>query len=183
LVFKLKILLTGANGYIGRRLLQVLAEADHQVIALVRSSQRAKVLSHLKSNVEFLEGDLLKLDTLINIPNDIEAAYYLVHSMGGRASGFAEFEARCAKNFSQVISRTKAKQIIYLSGLSHGSSLSEHMGSRQKVETILKEGPVPLTALHAGIIIGSGSASFEIIRDLVEKLLILLPFTRQKEHK
>jgi uncharacterized protein YbjT (DUF2867 family) len=174
LVFKLKILLTGANGYIGTRLLQVLAEAGHYIVALVRSSQRIKTLPHLSRNIDIIEGDLLDLNSLNSIPNDIEAAYYLVHSMGGQASGFSDFESRCAENFSAMIRKTKAKQIIYLSGLSHEGKLSEHMDSRQRVEGILKNSSIPLTTLRAGVVIGSGSASFEIIRDLVEKLPVMI---------
>lgn len=171
---KLKILLTGANGYIGTRLLQVLAEAGHNVVALVRSSRRIKILAHLSSNVEVIEADLLEIDSLNSIPDDIEAAYYLVHSMGNQASGFSDFESRCAENFSTAIRKTEAKQIIYLSGLSHESELSEHMGSRQRVEEILRDSSIPLTTLRAGIVIGSGSASFEIVRDLVEKLPVMV---------
>ncbi|SCA58561.1 Uncharacterized protein YbjT [Chlamydiales bacterium SCGC AB-751-O23] len=174
MVFKLKILLTGANGYIGTRLLRVLAEEGHEVYALVRSSRRIKIPTHLENKVKVLEGDLLELDSLENIPDDIQIAYYLVHSMGNQASGFADFEARCAENFSKVVKKTNTKQIVYLSGLSHESSLSEHMDSRQKVEGVLRDSGVPLTTLRAGIVIGSGSASFEIIRDLVEKLPIMV---------
>ena len=87
---------------------------------------------------------------------------------------FRSLEASSAENFSKAIARTDARQVIYLSGLSHESSLSEHMGSRQRVEEILRAGSVPVTTLCAGIVIGSGSASFEIVRDLVEKLPVMV---------
>lgn len=171
---QLKVLLTGANGYVGVRLLQVLAEAGCEVIALVRSSLRISVPLHLKDRVNVIEGDLLEVKSLQGIPEDIDVAYYLVHSMGHQASGFAELESRCAENFVQVLSKTCAKQIIYLSGLTQGDALSEHMSSRQNVEEVLRRASASLTVLRAGIVIGSGSASFEIVRDLVEKLPVMV---------
>ena len=165
-----KILLTGANGYIGTRLLSLLGEEGHHIVALVRSEKRLLVPPHLKKQVSLVVADLLDKETLKNIPQDIDAAYYLVHSMGQQSTGFSELEAKSAKNFTEEISRTNCKQIIYLSGLSEGDKLSEHMSSRHQVEEILSSGSTPVTVFRAGIIIGSGSASFEIIRDLVEKL-------------
>lgn len=171
---KFNVLLTGANGYVGTRLLQVLAEAGHKVIALVRSSLRLTIPPHLESCVEIIEGDLLEPASLLAIPENIDVAYYLVHSMGHQARGFADLESRCAENFVQALSKTHVKQIIYLSGLARASDLSEHMSSRQNIEVILKKASASLTTLRAGIVIGSGSASFEIVRDLVEKLPVMV---------
>lgn len=168
-----KILLTGANGYIGNRLLDLLCKEGHKVVALVRSQRRLSIPNHLKDQVTVVVGDLLDKDTL-QFPPDIDVAYYLVHSMGQQATGFSELETQCARNFTGAINKTECKQVIYLSGLSHGENLSEHMSSRQNVEDVLKEGTVPLTIFRAGIIIGSGSASFEIIRDLVEILPVMV---------
>ncbi len=171
----MKILLTGANGYIGKQLLYVLVEQQgHQVVALVRSKRRLEVPDHLKEKVEVVEGDLLDQDSLSSLPEDIDVAYYLVHSMSATSKGFQTLEKRSAMNFSNWISRSKAKQIIFLSGLSNDADLSPHFQSRLEVEKVLRQSRVPLTVLRAGIIIGSGSASFEIIRDLVEKLPVMV---------
>jgi len=169
----MKILLTGANGYIGTRLLPLLAEQQHEIYALVRSRFRIQIPEKFQSQLHIVEGDLLVPDSLKAIPDDIDAAYYLVHSMS-YSEKFSELEAHSAENFRKRIEQTKAKQIIYLSGLSNDSHLSRHLTSRKKVGEILKEGKTPVTILMAGIIIGSGSASFEIIRDLVEKLPLMI---------
>lgn len=169
-----KILIAGANGYIGTRLLTLLGERGHSIIALVRSKGRLFIPEHLKDQVSMIAADLLDKKSLLKIPVDIDAAYYLVHSMGKKASGFSEMEEDSANNFIEVVGKTKCKQIIYLSGLSHGHEQSEHMRSRHNVETTLKSGSIPVTIFRTGIIIGSGSASFEIIRDLVEKLPLMV---------
>ena len=112
--------------------------------------------------------------SLADIPEDIDTAFYLVHSMGHTNQGFADMEARCAENFVKRTRETQLKQIIYLGGIVNDEDLSEHLKSRQNVEDILQTGQAALTVLRAGIIIGSGSASFEIIRDLVEKLPVMI---------
>jgi len=169
----MKVLLTGANGYIGTRLLPRLVEEGHEVYALVRSRSRIEIPVNFRSKVHIIEADLLKPSSLLKIPDDIDAAYYLVHSMS-YSQKFSELEAESAKNFAERLENTKAKQIIYLSGLSNEVGLSRHLTSRKRVGEILHEGKVPATILMAGIIIGSGSASFEIIRDLVEKLPVMI---------
>ena len=166
----MKILLTGAGGYIGSRLMPVLIEAGHEIVALTRSRARLSI----PIGDQIIEADLLEPKSLDAIPKDIDAAYYLVHSMGEHSNGFAAKEAESARHFCQAIEQTNAKQIIYLSGLAHGKQLSEHMQSRKLVGEILEKSSIPTTILEAGIIIGSGSASFEIIRDLVEKLPIMV---------
>jgi len=168
-----KILLTGANGYIGTRLLPRLAEAKHEIYILVRSKLRIELPEKFKDQIHIIEADLLDLKSLNQIPEDIDAAYYLVHSMSD-SKKFAKLERQSAKNFKNRIEKTQAKQIIYLSGLVNDEHLSTHLSSRKKVGEILKTGKVPVTILMTGIIIGSGSASFEIIRDLVEKLPIMV---------
>ena len=170
----MKILLTGANGYIGTRLLLRLLDAGHQVVALVRSKGRIKLPESYAKSVEVIEADLLSPDSLQAIPEEIDIVYYLVHSMSSSSDKFVEMEAQSAKNFRQRIDQTRAKQIIYLSGLVNDVELSHHLSSRKNVETILRQGKVPVTTLMAGIIIGSGSASFEIMRDLVEKLPVMI---------
>ena len=170
----MKVLLTGANGYIGTRLLFRLLEAGHEVAAFVRSSMRIEVPEQYKAQVSVIEGDLLDPKSLKAIPEDIDAAYYLVHSMSTSAEKFTSLESESAANFANRISQTNARQIIYLSGLVNEEELSRHLASRKNVEDILRQGRVLVTTLMAGIIIGSGSASFEIIRDLVEKLPVMI---------
>jgi uncharacterized protein YbjT (DUF2867 family) len=170
----MKILLTGANGYIGKRLLPALVEEGHEVVCLVRDANRLAITSSIRSKVDVVTGDLLELESLKSIPDDIEVAFYLVHSMSHTAKDFSNFERVCAENFISSIAQTKAKQIIYLSGIVNDKNLSTHLKSRLNVEEILSRSNIALTTLRAGIIIGSGSASFEIIRDLVEKLPVMI---------
>lgn len=169
----MKILLTGATGYIGARLLPRLVDEGHEVCALVRNQSRIAMLRNTYPSLQVIEADLLNPFSLLTIPPDIEAAYYLVHSMSD-SQKFSELEAASAKNFVSQLENTQAKQIIYLSGLANEADLSSHLNSRKQVGEILKSGKVPVTILMAGIIIGSGSASFEIIRDLVEKLPLMI---------
>ena len=125
-------------------------------------------------HLSVLEVDFLKPDTLQNIPSDIDAAYYLIHSMSTSTGDFEKMEETSAINFRDCIQQTKARQVIYLSGIVNEEILSKHLTSRRNVERILGSGSYSLTTLRAGIIIGSGSASFEIIRDLVEKLPVMI---------
>lgn len=166
----MKVLLTGANGYIGRRLLPLLVKEGVQVVCLVRDKRRFSLEPELAAKVEVYEADLLYPEQLQQLPKDLDAAYYLVHSMGSTHQGFHTQEEESALHFRQALEKTAARQIIYLSGISNAGALSPHLQSRRKVEEILSRGPIALTVLRAAIIIGSGSASFEIIRDLVEKL-------------
>lgn len=170
----MKILLTGASGYIGQRLLQVLLDNGHEVICCVRDFARFDLKKYESQNVSAIEVDFLNSETLINIPRDIDSTYYLIHSMSTQTGKFEELEALSAHHFIQGISNTSAKQIIYLSGIANETILSKHLSSRKNVEQILGSSRIPLTTLRAGIIVGSGSASFEIIRDLVEKLPIMI---------
>lgn len=170
----MKILLTGATGYIGQRLLPVLISNGHNVVCCVRDKQRFDTSKYDRTKVEVIEVDFLKEETLINIPNDIDAAYYLIHSMSAPAGDFQEMEALSAENFRNRIEQTGLKQVIYLSGIVNEPKLSKHLSSRKQVEEILTAGKYHLTTLRAGIIVGEGSASFEIIRDLVEKLPIMI---------
>ena len=170
----MKILLTGANGYIGKRLLPVLVEDGHEVVCLVRDPRRLNVPEGLRGRVSVIGGDLLDYASLEKVPADIDTAFYLVHSMSNTAQGFAEMEQRCAENFMRRMRDTSLKQTFYLSGIVNDRDLSPHLKSRHNVEKILGSAGIPLTVLRAGIIIGSGSASFEIIRDLVEKLPLMI---------
>jgi uncharacterized protein YbjT (DUF2867 family) len=173
----MKILLTGSTGYIGRRLLPVLVGAGHHVICLVRDQRRFDwddFSEDFLKQVSVIEVDLSDSKSFGLVPTDIDVAYYLVHSMSSSNLDFTKMEAISAQNFVAFINTTTAKQTIYLSGIVNDADLSAHLLSRKNVEDILKSATAPLTVLRAAIIIGSGSASFEIIRDLVEKLPVMV---------
>ena len=170
----MKILLTGANGYIGTRILPVLLQLGHEVVCMVRDKRRFNEESDFGDKVKIITGDLLKPDSLKNLPSDIDSAYYLVHSMTSGNETFDKLESESARNFVDAIEKTSCQQIIYLTGIVNDSNLSKHLTSRLEVESILKGSKIPCTTLRAAIIIGSGSASFEIIRDLVEKLPVMV---------
>lgn len=170
----MKILLTGATGYIGQRLLPVLLEQGHEVVCLVREAARFNTDRFSSPElISTFEADLTDPVSLEDIPADIDAAYFLVHSMSFKGD-FSDDERRSAEHFTKAISRTCARQVIYLSGIVNSKELSKHLASRKMVEDTLSKGDIPVTTLRAGIIVGSGSASFEIIRDLVEKLPVMV---------
>jgi uncharacterized protein YbjT (DUF2867 family) len=181
----MKILLTGVTGYIGKRLLPVLLEEGYEVVCCVRDKKRfdsSRLVLRAEpegsqipcSGLTIIEADFLEKESLAAIPEDIDAAYYLVHSMSSAIGDFEELEKRSAENFRDRINQTHAKQVIYLSGIINSEELSKHLSSRKAVEEVLGQGRYKLTTLRAGIIVGSGSASFEIIRDLVEKLPVMI---------
>ncbi|MES3018119.1 MAG: SDR family oxidoreductase [Bacteroidota bacterium] len=170
----MKILLTGVTGYIAQRLLPVLLENGHKVICCVRDKSRFNKEKYNSPELEVIEADFLDSNTLNTIPNDIEAAYYLIHSMSTESGEFDEMEQTCALNFVERMKHTSVSQVVYLSGIVNSDDLSKHLTSRKNVEEILSTGDYSLTTLRAGIIVGSGSASFEIIRDLVEKLPFMI---------
>lgn len=169
----MKILLTGATGYIGKRILPVLVQSGHEVICGVRDPQRMSIPKLMRSSVQVVQLDLLNPESLSSIPDDIDVAYYLVHSMSSN-EGYQKLEQDSAVNFREAINKTNVKQVIYLSGIVNDEQLSKHLNSRLIVEKELSKGDYHLTTLRSGIIIGSGSASFEIIRDLVEKLPVMV---------
>ena len=170
----MNILLTGATGYIAQRLLPELLSANHFVYCCVRDKSRFNFQRFDNPGICVIEVDLLREETLQNIPLDIDVAYYLVHSMSTSNGDFEKMEATSAENFKSRMMHTNVKQVIYLTGIVNERHLSKHLQSRLQVENILKSNSYSLTAIRAGIIVGSGSASFEIIRDLVEKLPIMI---------
>ncbi len=169
----MRILLTGANGYIGLRLLPSLVEAGHEVVCCVRDRKRLDMKPAYKDQVEVFEVDFLEEINWEKAPQNIDVAYYLIHSMAS-SGDFETKEEKAAKSFVNFVNRIGVKQIIYLSGIVNEDELSKHLRSRLKVENILKTAEAPHTVLRAGIIVGSGSASFEIMRDLVEKLPVMV---------
>ncbi len=171
----MKILLTGANGYIGKRLLPLLLEQGHEVVCCVRDKKRFPQNGYYAHpNINVIEIDFLKEIQGIEAVADIDAAYYLIHSMSENTREFEKLEELSAYNFVKLIKQTTVQQIIYLGGITNDKELSRHLTSRKRVEDILFSSGRPVTALKAGIIVGSGSSSFEIIRDLVEKLPVMI---------
>lgn len=170
----MKILLTGANGYIGMRLLPLLLKDGHELVCAVRNASRLSVDSEVKKKLTIVEIDFLKDVKPEVLPKDIDAAYYLIHSMTASTTDFDKKEAQAANNFNQYLESLHVKQVIFLTGMTSKEKMSKHLKSRQKVASILQEGHFALTCLQAGIIVGSGSSSFEIIRDLCEKLPFMI---------
>ncbi len=172
----MKVLLTGSTGYIGKRLLQSLLEQGHEVFCMVRNLERLMTAEQSLTGFKGIEVDLLNPVPVKHNSLEIDVAFYLIHSMSTSIGEFMEEEARSAGNFANFIQQTACKQVIYLSGISNSKKLSRHLQSRRNVEDILRNSGIHLTVLRAGIIVGSGSASFEIIRDLMEKMpLVIAP--------
>lgn len=169
----MKILITGANGYIGRRLIPVLLEQGHELFCCVRDKARFE-WHQRHDRLHTLEVDFLKAESRVELPRDLDVAFYLIHSMNSVIGDFAAPERRSAHRFCKLLEPTRCRQIVYLSGIVNEQHLSTHLSSRLAVEQILRAGRIPCTVLRAGIVVGSGSASFEIIRDLVEKLPVMI---------
>ena len=170
----MKILITGATGYIGKRLIPLLLNDGHTIICSVRDLQRAKNYYKDKQQIILVEADFLDKKSLEKIPKDIDIAYYLIHSMTNSAREFHILEEKCAVNFKFFAEKTNIRQVIYLSGITNDTKLSKHLLSRKNVENTLSSEKYALTTFKAGIIVGSGSSSFEIIRDLIEKLPVMI---------
>lgn len=169
------ILVAGATGYIGARLIPRLLQAGYRVRALARTP--GKIGSRLWSdhpNVEIVKVDVLDRDSLIDVCRGCSTVYYLVHSMNHTSGDFAKTDREAAFNMVAAADAGGLKRIIYLSGLGEWhDTLSKHLSSRAEVADILRSGNVPVTVLRAAMIIGSGSASFEILRYLVERLPVI----------
>ncbi len=170
----MKILLTGASGYIGKRLVHRLIENNYEVICAVRDLDRISLPESIIEKVSFLEIDFLCPPDINSLPKDIDGAFYLIHSMSESIKNFSELELMAAKNFRDYMNLTRVRHVVYLSGIVNSDNLSKHLQSRKNVEETLAEGDYNYTVLRAGIIVGSGSASFEIVRDLTEKMPVML---------
>ena len=166
------ILVTGATGYIGGRLVLRLLNAGYQVRAMARSLE--KIQGRPWKNHPCLEGveaDVLNLKSLEDALKDCNIAYYLVHSMSPAYKNFSEADRRAAQNFICAAGKHRLDRIIYLGGLGGSEpNASPHLKSRLEVESILKSGPVPVTVFRSAHIIGSGSASFEMLRYTAERI-------------
>ena len=170
---RMNILVTGATGYVGRLLAWKLVEAGHNVRCMIRDVK--KLDPGLLEHVEPIEADVLDAESLIPCLENIDCAYYLIHSMGSNDGQFKKIDRKAALNFGTVCNSQKVKRIIYLGGLgAKEDKLSEHLRSRQETGEILRKSGVDVTEFRAGSIVGSGSLSFEMVRYLVERLPVLI---------
>jgi uncharacterized protein YbjT (DUF2867 family) len=166
------ILITGATGYIGGRLLHRLeADARYRVRCLTRRPEA--LAGRTAQHTEAFAGDALDLASLARAMHDVDTAYYLIHSMDA-SRAFESLDRAAAGNFAAAVRETGVKRIVYLGGLGGGSGLSPHLASRQEVGQILRSSGVPTIEFRASIVIGSGSASYEIVRALVESLPVMI---------
>jgi uncharacterized protein YbjT (DUF2867 family) len=162
------VLVTGATGYVGGRLIPRLLTAGYRVRAMGRSLEKmAQRKWACHPGIELVRGDVQRKEDLVHAAHGCRAAYYLVHAMIARKGLFAEADRRAAENMKAAAGQCGLDQIIYLSGLGEEQdpNLSHHLASRHEVGRILQSGPVPVTILRVTMILGSGSASFEIQRD------------------
>lgn len=164
------ILITGANGFIGRRLTKKLLAHGYHVRGLVR-----KASPHTQGGVETVTGDLLVPSTLPAAMDGVDTAFYLVHSMAGGRAGFEHRDHDAAENFVKAAEKAGVRRVIYLGGLGEtGDELSEHLKSRLEVASILRSGKFATTFLRAAVIVGAGGASFELVRGLVKRLPVMI---------
>lgn len=169
----MRVVVAGATGYIGSRLVPRLLERGHEVRCVVRDP--AKAPASRWPGAEVVRADVLMPETLASAFAGADAAYYLVHSMTTGSGDFAAMDREAARNVARAAAEAGLKRIVYLGGLGgERTLLSEHLASRQETGDLLRSGPVPVTELRAAVIIGSGSASFEIIRDLARKLPVMV---------
>lgn len=170
----MRILVTGATGYIGGRLVPQLLEAGHQVRCVIRVPTLLD-LRPWRDRVEVVTGDVLDLESLKSAASGCDAAFYLVHSMAG-GSGFEERDRLGAANFRDAADAADLRRIVYLGGMGprHETKLSRHLASRHEVGRVLASGSTPVTELRAAVIIGSGSLSFEMLRYLTEVLPVMI---------
>ena len=166
------IMLTGATGYVGGRLLQMLEQHGYRVRCMARRPEN--LVPRAGPSTQVVKGDVLDLDSLQSALKGVSVAYYLVHSMSSEGS-FEENDRKAAHNFGNIAKAAGVERIIYLGGLGNDDDdLSPHLRSRQEVGKILRQSGVPLLEFRASIVIGSGSLSFQLIRSLVERLPIMI---------
>lgn len=166
----MRVLVTGATGFVGGQLVPALVAAGHDVRALVRDPEGYDPVD----GVEVFQGDLLDPGSFDDALAGVSAAYYLVHSMHA-GDDFEERDRRAARNFAEAASGTECERVVYLGGLGEeGEELSAHLESRREVERVLDTGEYDLTTLRAAIIVGHGSASFAMVRQLSSRLPVMV---------
>lgn len=166
----MKTLVTGATGFVGGRLVPALGDAGHDVRTLVRDADSYEP----PAGVDVVEGDLLDPPTFADALDGVDCAYYLVHSMRA-GEDFEQRDRTAAENFATAASEAGVDRVVYLGGLGEeGEELSPHLRSRREVEALLAEGSYELTTLRAAIVIGDGSASFEMVQDLACRLPVMV---------
>jgi uncharacterized protein YbjT (DUF2867 family) len=169
----MKILVTGASGYVGRQLAEELSQSGHEVTCMVRKRSTAPLPSGTYARI--VEADVLRAETLPEALADIDVAYYLIHSMSGREAGFDQRDREAAYNFAVAAKKAGVRRVIYLGGLAAaGANVSLHLKSRHNTGAVLRKYGPPLIEFRAGIIVGNGSLSFEIIRCLTERLPLMI---------
>ena len=169
---QMRCLVTGATGYIGGRLVPVLLDARHAVRAMARTPDKLAD-APWRDRAEVVRGDLSDADSLTAAFDGVDVVYYLVHSMGTSKDFVAE-EERSARNVVTAAKKAGVRRMVYLSGLHpEGVALSRHLASRTAVGDILIESGIETVVLQAGIVVGSGSASFEMIRHLTDRLPVM----------
>jgi uncharacterized protein YbjT (DUF2867 family) len=173
---KRRVFLTGATGYIGGRLAPRLLDAGYEIVCLTRDIEKLRARRWVnRPGVELVEGDIARQDVLERGMKGCAFAYYLVHSMISAGKTYGEVDRALALTFARAAESAGVSRIVYLGGLGEtGAGLSEHLSSRREVETALQSTSVAVTVLRAAMIIGAGSASFEILRYLVERLPIMV---------
>lgn len=164
-------LVTGATGYIGGHVTQLLVDRGHTVRAMARNPEKLRD-APWRDQVEVVRGDLTDAESLTGAFDGVDVMYYLVHSMG-TSSDFVAEEERSARNVAAAAERAGVRRIVYLSGLHPAGELSRHLRSRNLVGEILIDSGVETVVLQAGIVVGAGSASFEMIRHLTNRLPIM----------
>lgn len=170
------ILVCGATGYVGGRLVPRLLDEGYRVRCFARSPKKLNAYPWRNAEgVEIVQGDLDDSESTACAAKGVDAAYYLVHSMITAGASYDERDRELAKNFGEQMRAAKVSRVIYLGGLGEtGAELSKHLRSRREVESVLRDNGVPTTVLRAAMIIGSGSASFEILRYLVDRLPVMI---------
>jgi uncharacterized protein YbjT (DUF2867 family) len=166
----MRVLVAGATGFVGSHLVPALVDAGHDVRALVRDASSYEP----PDGVAVTEGDLLEDSSLEGVFDDVDAAYYLVHSMG-TGGDFAERDRRAANNFAAAADAAGVSRVVYLGGLGEtGDDLSPHLASRREVEAVLADAAFDLTTLRAAVIVGSGSAGFDVVYQLIDRLPVMV---------
>ncbi len=173
-----RVLILGATGFIGQRLVKALGEQKVRLRILARTPSKAETMIPAGCDVEIVPGDLMDALSLEQALKGIHTCYYLVHSMGGKSltknTEFVKKDKKAAENFKNAADSQKLKRVIYLGGLGEkGSDLSEHLQSRAMVADIISSGRARATVLRAAVIIGAGGASYEMLRYLVERLPVM----------